>query len=598
MKPYRFFGRCALVVMFCAGGGYASGAGVDSRTDFKNNDFANPPGGILLAATRDNSTSDNKSGSGYNPALVKAIQENLSKQGYFLGAIDGVFGPETEGAIRAYQKSAGLAVDGKPSKSLSDNLQTGGKVGELLKKLEKAKNRSMDTAKQALLSRPETRNLIEGDFDAGILIKHDWNKCVEKTTPRCLLIEASIAVDEIEKLEMKNWSLGEILAAQAKAGLAEDAMNSARRIHDPQLIMVALRDIAKSQAEAGRHVEAMEAVDIIPDLNGQIEAYISITEIMARKGNKQLSYETSEHLVKYLDKVKDSLNKAAIMSRLAVILYNNDEEERSKKYIDNALSIARRINDDHLREKALRHVAAALAESGDPTRALKIIKGAKNGADDVPILMAAATSHALSGRSDIALSTADAIEAVRYRSLVLSKIAAYQAGAGMIDDSVETLGKALDAAKTIRFPFAKAYAMSRIALSYNDVGISAGDDKDLMAKSLEVADLVSDDRLRAHIIWAIADERKRAESNFYNFAYKKAISATGDIKSALSKVWMLCDISETRAEKGDIDGAWDLYDQAKKEAIKINHPWGRARALAKVALTLSGLADSATDKGN
>ncbi|MDH5772013.1 MAG: hypothetical protein OEY84_02650, partial [Rhodospirillaceae bacterium] len=152
--------------------------------------------------------------------------------------------------------------------------------------------------------------------------------------------------------------------------------------------------------------------------------------------------------------------------------------------------------------------------------------------------------------------------------------------------------------KTIRFPFAKAYALSRISLSYNDVGISAGDDRDLMARSLEVADLVSDDRLRAHIIWAIADERKRAESNFYDLAHDKAIAATKDIKSSLSRVWMLCDISETRAEKGDIDGAWDLYDQAKKEAIKIDHPWGRSRALAKVALTLSGLADSATDRGN
>ncbi|MDH3336066.1 MAG: hypothetical protein OEL50_05425, partial [Rhodospirillaceae bacterium] len=407
-----------------------------------------------------------------------------------------------------------------------------------------------------------------------------------------------IAVDEIEKPEMKNWSLGEILAAQAKAGLAKDAMNSARRIQDPQLIMVALRDIAKSQAEAGRYTEAMEAVDIIPELNSQIEAYLSITEIMARKGEKDLSHKTSGYLLKYLNRTNDPLNKTAIMARLAIILYNNGEEEKSKKYIDDALSIARRINNDHLREKAFRHVAAALAESGDPTRALDIIKGTKNGADDIPILMAAAAGHALSGRADIALSTADAIEAVRYRSLVLSKIASYQAGSGMIDDAIETLGKALDAAKKIRFPFAKAYALSRVALSYNDVGISAGDNKDLMEKSLEVADLVSDDRLRAHIVWAMADERKRAESKFFNMANKKAIDATGDIKSSLSRVWMLCDISQTRAAKGNIDGAWDLYNQAKKDAIKIDHPWGRSRALAKVALTLSGLADTAADRGN
>ena len=596
MKPYRLFGKCALVVMFCAWGNYVSGAVADSRTNSANYAPSSDYAGTLLAATRNSAMPDHSSSFGYNSSLVESIQKSLSKQGYFLGAVDGVFGPETERAIRAYQKSANLPVDGKASESLLNNLQTGSKVGDLLKKLEKAKNKSMNAAKQALLSRPETRNLIDGDFDAGALIKHDWEKCVEKTTPRCLLIEALISVDEIEKPEMKNWSLGEILTAQAKAGLATDAMNSARRIHDPQLIIVALRDIAKSQAQAGRHAEAMEAVDIIPDINSQIEAYISITEIMASKGEKELSNETSEHLLEYLEKIQDPLNKTAIMSRLAVILYNSDDIEKSKKFIDDALYVARRINDDHLREKALRHVAAALAEAGDPARALNIIKGAKNGANDVPILMAAATGQALSGRADIALSTADSIEAVRYRSLVLSKIAAYQAGAGLITDAIETLGKALDAAKTIRFPFAKAYALSRIALSYNDVAVSAGDDMDLMAKSLAVADLVSDDRLRAHIIWAIADERKRADSAYFTLAHDKAIIATKDIKSSLSKVWMLCDISEARAIKGDVDGAWTLYDQAKKEAIKINHPWGRSRALAKVALTLSGLADIATGK--
>ncbi|MCK5547136.1 MAG: hypothetical protein KAI27_07160, partial [Rhodospirillaceae bacterium] len=116
------------------------------------------------------------------------------------------------------------------------------------------------------------------------------------------------------------------------------------------------------------------------------------------------------------------------------------------------------------------------------------------------------------------------------------------------------------------------------------------------AKSLDVADLVSDDRLRAHIIWAISDERKRAQSKYFDAAHKKAIDATVDIKSTLSRVWMLCDIAETRARKGDLEGAWDLYDKAKTEAVEINHPWGRSRALAKVALTLTGLASITTIK--
>lgn len=590
MKPYSLFNKYVLTFTLSIGAGFGFSAFAGS-IDFETNSTSEI---ILLAAARTDTPKQPRTNFGQSSKLVKAIQEGLSKQGYFLGSIDGVYGPETERAIRAYQKSSGLPVDGKPSESLASNLETGGKVGELLKKLELAQKKSMKKAELALLSRPETRNLIQGKIDDISTAKHNWDECIKKPTPRCLLIEASIAVKEIEKPEMRNWALGEILAAQAKAGLAKDAMNSARLIHDPQLIIVALRNIAKSQAGAGRHAEAMEAVDIIPDINSQIEAYISITEIMARRGETKLSGETAEYLLEYLGKVKDPLAKVNIRSRLAVIFYGSGEGARSRKNMDNALSIARKINDVHLREKAMRHVASAMAETGEPERALELIKGAKNGAGDVPVLMAAATGHALSGKTDVALSTADAIEAVRYRALVLSKIAAYQAGAGMTSDAEDTLEKATQAAKTIRFPFAKAYAFSRIALSYNDVGISAGDDKNLLNKSLEMADLVSDSRLRAHIIWAISDERKSAQSKYFDVAHEKAIDATGDIKSSLSRVWMLCDVAETRAGKGDLEGAWSLYNEAKTEALQISHPWGRSRALAKVALTLTDLASKTT----
>ena len=587
MKPYGLFNKYVLVITLCAG---CASAGFDAA--------AGPRQGaaILLAAATTNAPAPTRTGFGQSSHMVRTIQDGLSKQGYFLGSVDGIYGPETERAIRAYQKSSNLPIDGKPSQSLSDNLETGGKVGELLKKLEDAQKKSMKKAELALLSRPETRNLIEGKVSDISTDKHNWDECAKKPTPRCLLTEAYISVEEIEKPEMQNWALGEILAAQAKAGLAKDAMNSARRIHDPQLIIVALRNIAKSQADAGRHAEAMEAVDIIPDIKSQIEAYVAITEITARRGETKLSGETAEHLLEYLDKINDPLTKVSIRSRLAVILYNSGASKLAQQNMDDALAIAQKINDVHDREKAVRYVASAMAEAGNPERALTLIKGAKNGAGDVPVLMAAATGHALSGKTDVALSTADAIEAVRYRALVLSKIAAYQAGAGLSDDATDTLDKAMEAARTIRFPFAKAYAFSRISLSYNDVGISAGDDKDLLAKSLDVADLVSDDRLRAHIIWAISDERKRAQSKYFDAAHKKAIDATVDIKSTLSRVWMLCDIAETRARKGDLEGAWDLYDKAKTEAVEINHPWGRSRALAKVALTLTGLASITTIK--
>jgi peptidoglycan hydrolase-like protein with peptidoglycan-binding domain len=43
---------------------------------------------------------------------VEHLQRLLKVAGVYPGSIDGVFGPETEAAVRAYQQKAGLPVDG------------------------------------------------------------------------------------------------------------------------------------------------------------------------------------------------------------------------------------------------------------------------------------------------------------------------------------------------------------------------------------------------------------------------------------------------------------------------------------------------------
>jgi hypothetical protein len=48
----------------------------------------------------------------YDGSTVAAAQEQLARQGYYRGAIDGVFGPETRHAIRRYQIDNGLRVTG------------------------------------------------------------------------------------------------------------------------------------------------------------------------------------------------------------------------------------------------------------------------------------------------------------------------------------------------------------------------------------------------------------------------------------------------------------------------------------------------------
>ena len=47
-----------------------------------------------------------------NGSIVVRVQERLARSGYYRGPIDGVIGPRTRYAIRAYERSHGLPADG------------------------------------------------------------------------------------------------------------------------------------------------------------------------------------------------------------------------------------------------------------------------------------------------------------------------------------------------------------------------------------------------------------------------------------------------------------------------------------------------------
>ena len=55
---------------------------------------------------------------------LQNIQAELQGRGYKVGAIDGRFGSRTQAAIREYQQQNGLPVDGQPSASLLDYMQS------------------------------------------------------------------------------------------------------------------------------------------------------------------------------------------------------------------------------------------------------------------------------------------------------------------------------------------------------------------------------------------------------------------------------------------------------------------------------------------
>ena len=55
---------------------------------------------------------------GYNGSMVAAVQRRLGRLGYYHGAVDGVMGPQTRGAIAAFESRNGMAVDATISRPL------------------------------------------------------------------------------------------------------------------------------------------------------------------------------------------------------------------------------------------------------------------------------------------------------------------------------------------------------------------------------------------------------------------------------------------------------------------------------------------------
>jgi peptidoglycan hydrolase-like protein with peptidoglycan-binding domain len=55
--------------------------------------------------------------------VIIEIQAKLSEDGFYIGSIDGLFGPNIESAIRVYELEQGLPVSGLPSKALLQYMQ-------------------------------------------------------------------------------------------------------------------------------------------------------------------------------------------------------------------------------------------------------------------------------------------------------------------------------------------------------------------------------------------------------------------------------------------------------------------------------------------
>ena len=525
--------------------------------------------------------------------LILRVQKALAELGLYRGPQDGRLDFATKSAVQAYQRGSGLKDDGRITEELVETLENSLQVRILLRRLDKVRIKNMSAARQALLSHPATRDLVTGPKEETADPTRDNVQCRETPTVRCLLNEALESSKAVFKPELRDWALGEILVAQARAGLGEAAMETAGRIRDPRLIVVALRDIAEAQAASGFSGKALSAAEIIPDPLKQAEALAAIADIQVNRGDGIVAHGTAERLLKFLDKIEDSLARISLKARAAVILARAGDGPQAQEILTETEALVRETIHGKDRSVALRHVAKALAETEHLVRALTILSDVPEDSNRTPVLITTATQQALAGDAAAALVTADTIESVRYRAVVLGRIALAQADAGDLEAADVTLEMALAAIEKIKLPFARSYAVSRVSVSMAGIGkLDGAKAPAIFEKATQTAQGIDDNRLRAHTLWTIAAEQVRAGlEDRAEETRKLAEQATAEIKSTLSQVWMFSEIASVHAQQGEDEAAWAAFDHGHRVAQAIDNPWGRARAFGRLAATLIDMVD-------
>ena len=105
-----------------------SSPGQLQNSDTNTQDSSRPKGTMRdsTGTMRDNTMRDNASGSATGAkagkANVRQVQEALKAQGHDPGPIDGVMGPQTKEALRAYQRSQNLTETGRLDSQTAEKL--------------------------------------------------------------------------------------------------------------------------------------------------------------------------------------------------------------------------------------------------------------------------------------------------------------------------------------------------------------------------------------------------------------------------------------------------------------------------------------------
>jgi peptidoglycan hydrolase-like protein with peptidoglycan-binding domain len=560
---------CALLI-FAAG---ASSAGATARP---GPHVTNP---LLLATALGETDIDAETQTGRYSLLVRQIQLRLAEIGLYGGRIGGVMSAETAEAIRTFQRFANLPVDGKPSHELLETLTSAaGEAQHLLLRLDQAQQDQIAQARNDLEQAfgpdwaQQARAVVVGAKPDLEVLKARAESCYQTPEPACLIVEAEHAAESVEKDNLRDWALSDVIQAQARIGQADQALRVARVISDPRSVIAALSGIAVSLARAGRVEEALAAAQQVPDAKLRDKALRAVAEGQLAAGRPDFAEVT----VSLIEAPHERL-PTLVATAHAYLAHGYGDVAHGLAM--EAERLADSITAELFREWALGEMASLMAAVGEGAKANMMIARIGSAKNRVQALCDIVIVELRSGREErarqtleVAESTMKAISRPEERQQARACLAASHAALTEFDE-------ALKQARGIEFGYMHSFVLSRIVLAMAR--------NHQMVEALRLVDSVQDMKLRINAYVTLSriarqggDEDGAARLN------SQAIALARDLSNPLDKAFVLADLATAQAAGGDGAAGRATLSEAVGVAAEIADPWARARALSKAASAL------------
>jgi hypothetical protein len=510
---------------------------------------------------------------------LRKLQALLGELELYRGPIDGKPSAQLSAALASFAQATGQPLGSEASDALFDALESHVRSKRLGRFLDTLGREQAAQAREALLSQPATRDLVTPPDSAPADAPPAGSvfACVRAPAADCLIAAAVEAGQAVSEARMRDWALGEIVKAQARAGADAEARTTIRRIADARQIIVSLRDLASVQADRRDLDQARATATSIPDPLARVEADLAIATRLLDRGDPtgaRLSLARAEGT---LSGVGEPLQRVAQRARIASLRWRAEDRDGADAALAEAERDTRRLAVRDSRATGFGFIVTALGEMGRAAEAARLIADQKLG-DEAPAALAATASAAARAHDP---TEADRIAALitepRFRALALVQLAVIAGRQAETARAGERLAEAIRITRAIDEPGWRDFPLSRIAQGWLD--LKQPD------QALEPARAIGEATLRARVLFAVA-HAQAALGEDAAATVGDAERAAAAVASPLDQCWMLTEVALGFAQAGDKSAAQAMLQRAVEIAAAIQDPASRARAFSRVASVL------------